>query len=94
MVQWVQLFVVEMLMEWVQLLLFRMPTLVQLLLFFFVQLVLRQHPYLPEMAVVTQGKYPLHLIGILHERLLKHWLTCACIFAAKHHLSACSVGDG
>ena len=66
MVQWVQLFVVEMLMEWVQLLLFRMPTLVQLLLFFFIQLVLRQHPYLPEMAVVTQGKYPPHLIGILH----------------------------
>ena len=66
MVQWVQLFVVEMLMEWVQLLLFRMPTLVQLLLFFFIQLVLRQHLYLPEIAVVTQGKYPPHLIGILH----------------------------
>ena len=33
--------------------------------FLFVQLVLRQHPYLPEMAVVTQGKYPPHLIGIL-----------------------------
>ena len=66
MVQWVQLFVVEMLMEWVQLLLFWMLTLVQLLLFFFIQLVLRQHPYLLEMAVVTQGKYPPHLIGILH----------------------------
>ena len=66
MVQWLQLFVVEMLMEWVQLLLFWMLTLVQLLLFFFIQLVLRQHPYLLEMVAVTQGKYPPHLIGILH----------------------------